>query len=123
MRVTRVLPVVGCALGFLLAGTSFAQNTGKLAFTVGGGFTEPVVHSDGRFDPGFNVGGGVGYNFLPNLGVMADFGFNHLGVSSATLNSIGVPAGSGRVYSLTLDPIVHFNPHGKFDAYVIGGGG
>jgi opacity protein-like surface antigen len=94
-----------------------------LAFSVGGGFTEPVVHSDGRFDTGFNVGAGVGYNFVPNLGIMAEFGFNHVGVSSATLNAFGVPDGAARTYSLTLDPIVHFNPHGRFDAYVIGGGG
>src|SRR5689334_19902422 len=114
MRVTRVLSVTGCVAAFLLGGACFAQNTSKFAFSVGGGFTEPVSHSDGRFDTGFNIGAGAGYNFHPNLGVMLDFGFNHVGVSSSTLSAVGVPDGSGRVYSLTLDPIVHFNPKGKF---------
>jgi opacity protein-like surface antigen len=123
MRVTRVLSITGCVAAFMLGGACFAQNTNKFAFSAGGGFTEPVSHSDGRFDPGFNFGAGAGYNFHPNFGVMADFGFNHLGVNSTTLASVGVPDGSGRVYSLTLGPIVHFNPKGKFDAYAIGGGG
>ena len=36
---------------------------------------------------------------------------------------MGVPDGEARLYSLTLNPIVHLNPHGNFDAYIIGGGG
>jgi opacity protein-like surface antigen len=122
MRVTRVLSVAGLA-GLTLASVCFGQNTNKFAFSVGGGFSEPVKHSDGRFDTGFNFGAGAGYNFHPNLGVMAEFGFNHLGVNSGILNSVGAPDGSGRIYSLTVNPIVHFNPKGRFDAYVIGGGG
>jgi opacity protein-like surface antigen len=122
MRVTRVF-TAGCALALCLGTASFAQNTNKFAFSVGGGFTEPAKQTDGRFDTGFNVGAGAGYNFHPNFGVMADFGFNHLGVSSRTLNSIGVPDGSGRIYSVTLNPVIRFNPKGRFDAYVTGGGG
>ena len=34
-----------------------------------------------------------------------------------------MPDGDARIYSVTLNPIVHFNPRGRFDAYVIGGGG
>src|SRR6185369_2305446 len=115
MRVTRVFSLAGC-MALFLGSACFAQNTSKFAFSVGGGFTEPVKQSDGRFDTGFNVGSGAGYNFHPNFGVMADFGFNHLGVSSRTLNSIGVPDGSGRIYSVTLNPVIRFNPKGRFDA-------
>src|SRR5690349_13271040 len=122
MRVTRVLSHFSVA-GLLLAGACFAQNTNKFAFSVGGEFTEPVNHSDGRFDPGFHFGAGAGYNFHPNFGINTEFGFNHLGVSSRILNSVGAPDGSGRIYSLTINPIVHFNPKGRFDAYVTGGGG
>lgn len=122
MLVTRVLSVASLA-GLAFASACFAQNTSKFAFSAGGGFTEPVRYSDGRFDPGFNLGAGAGYNFHPNFGLMTEFSFNHLGVSSGILNAAGVPDGSGRIYSLTLDPIVHFHPKGKFDAYAIGGGG
>ena len=122
MRVTRVLSVIGLA-GAIFSSAGFAQNTNKFAFSAGGGFTEPVKQSDGRFDTGFHFGAGAGYNFHPNFGLMGEFGFNHLGVSSRVLNSVGAPDGSGRIYSLTLNPIVHFNPKGKFDVYAIGGGG
>ena len=122
MRVTRVFSLIGL-VGAMFSSAGFAQNTSKFAFSAGGGFTEPVKQTDGRFDTGFHFGAGAGYNFHPNFGLMGEFGFNHLGVSSHVLNSVGAPDGSGRIYSLTLNPIVHFNPKGKFDVYAIGGGG
>ena len=47
-----------------------AQDTGKLTFAVGGGFTEPVRYTGGRLDTGFNITGGAGYNLMPRLGVL-----------------------------------------------------
>lgn len=113
----------GCLAGLVLAQPSAAQNTNRFAFNVGGGFTEPVRDSDGRMNVGFNLGAGAGVNFVPWLGLMAEFGFNHLNLSDRTLARAGVPDGDARIYSVTLNPILHFNPRGRFDAYVIGGGG
>jgi opacity protein-like surface antigen len=90
---------------------------------VGGGFTEPVKHSASRLDTGFNFTLGGGLNFTPHFGILGEFGYNQLGVTSAVLQREGVPDGQGRIYSLTLNPIVHFNPRGRFDAYIVGGGG
>ena len=42
------------------------------------------------------------------------------GINSATLNNLGFPCGDVRVLSATLDPIVHLNPNGYVDLYVIG---
>ena len=122
MYVTRVLSAVGCAVG-LFAGGCYAQDTSKFSFNAGGGFTEPAYSTGGSYDMGFNIGVGGGYNFNPHLGLMAEFGFNQLGVNSTVLNAVGAPDGTNRIYSLTLDPMVRFHPHGRFDAYVIGGGG
>lgn len=122
MRSIRRLSVCGAAV-LLLAGTCFAQNFNKFAFAAGAGFTEPVVHSDSRFDPGFHFGLGAGYKMHPNLTLMGEFGFYHLGVSSNILKNVGAPDGSGRIYSFTLNPVVHFKPRGMFDPYLIGGGG
>jgi opacity protein-like surface antigen len=122
MRTIRRLPVCGAAV-LLLAGTCFAQSLNKIALTAGGGFTEPVVHSDSRFDPGFHFGFGAGYKLHPRLTLMGEFGFYHLGVSSRILNNVGAPDGSGRIYSVTANPVVHLNPRGRFDPYLIGGGG
>jgi len=44
-------------------------------------------------------------------------------LSGSALSAAGAPAGSTRIYSLTLCPIFRFNPRGRFDAYAIGGGG
>lgn len=112
-----------CAAGLFFSGPLAAQNTSKLAFDVGGGFTEPVQHTDGRADIGFNVKAGAGYNFSPYFGILGEFGYNRLGLTSTLLSAAGVPDGNAHLYSVTLQPTVHFNPKGRFGAYVTGGGG
>jgi opacity protein-like surface antigen len=116
--------VTVCALAALLiASPAAAQTTNRFTFNVGAGFTEPVRHSDGRLDHGFNINAGAGYNFHPNFGLIGEFGYNWLGLAESALTAAGVPDGSARIYSLTLNPIVRLNPEGRFDAYLIGGGG
>jgi hypothetical protein len=122
MRRTFFCATTCCLCGLFLALPSTAQDTSKFTFNVGGGFTEPVRNSD-RLDMGFNINAGAGVNIVPNLGVIAEFGFNHLDLTRRALNFAGVPDGSTRIYSVTLNPIIHLNPKGRFDAYVIGGGG
>jgi opacity protein-like surface antigen len=119
-----VLHSIACGLGgLLLALPSAAQNTNRFTFEIGGGFTEPAKHAANRLDTGYNLTVGGGINFTPHFGIVGEFGYNELGVTSAVLQREGVPDGSGRIYSLTLNPIVHFNPRGRFDAYIVGGGG
>jgi hypothetical protein len=57
------------------------------------------------------------------LGALVDVGVSSLGINATTLNSIGAHGGDVYIFSATLDPIVHLNPHGRFDVYVTGGGG
>ena len=121
---TKVLYLTACCgAGLFLAGPAAAQNTSRFSFNAGAGFTEPVKQADGRFNTGFNINAGVGINLHPRLGLMAEFGFNDLGLSDRSLTNAGVPGGNGRIYSATLNPIFHFNPRGRFDVYAIGGGG
>jgi len=100
-----------------------AQEVPKFTFNVGAGFTRPVGDTGRHLDTGWNVQGGVGYNFSPYLGANVDVAFNDLGITSADLNRIGVPGGDVHILSATLDPIVHLNPHGHVDFYITGGGG
>ena len=81
----------------LFAGTSFAQNPSRFAFNISGGFTEPVGGTDGRVNTGFNINAGAGVNIVPHFGLMAEFGFNHFGLSSSTLAANGVLDGSARL--------------------------
>jgi len=90
---------------------------------VGGGLTEPVGPTNNRLDHGFNFTAGGGFNFTPAVGVIGEFCHNQLGITSGALQHVGVPDGGTRIYSLTFNPIVHFNPRGRFDAYLVGGGG
>jgi opacity protein-like surface antigen len=109
------------ALALLLGAPSFGQS--KLSFAVGGGPTVPGKHAGRNFNTGFNLTAGVGYHPVRAFGVMAEFGFNNMNITDTALQRVGVPDGSGRIYSFTLNPMVHLNPNGRFDVYLIGGGG
>jgi hypothetical protein len=100
-----------------------AQETQKFTFNIGAGFTRPAGNTGNHLDTGWNVQGGAGYNFSPYVGTNVDLAFNDLGIASADLSRIGVPGGNVHVFSATLDPIVHLNPHGHVDFYLTGGGG
>lgn len=112
-----------CMVGLFLTGELAAQDTSKFAFNVGGGFTEPVIHTDQRTNTGWNITAGAGWKLSPYFGVSAEFGYNRLDLSTATLTAVGVPGGNAHIYSVTLEPTVHLNPKGRVGAYVIGGGG
>jgi len=107
----------------ILAWPAAAQNTSKFNFNIGGGFSEPVRDTDGRLDMGYNINVGAGVNFVPAFGVVGEFGYNNFGLASSVLSAAGAPEGTTRLYSATLNPIIHFNPRGRFDLYAIGGGG
>jgi len=111
-----------CFSSFLVSILS-AQETQRLAFDIGGGFTQTVGNTGRNLDNGWNIGGGVGYNFSPYLGAMVQTNFNSMGINSTTLNNLGFPGGDVHVFSATIDPIVHLHPRGHFDVYLVGGGG
>lgn len=108
----------------LTAGASLkAQETSPFTFQLGAGFTQAVGRTGSYLDAGWNLSGGAGFNFGPYVGAMIDLNASSLGINSTTLGNIGVPGGSVTVFSATVDPIVHLNPHGHLDVYVSGGGG
>jgi hypothetical protein len=100
-----------------------AQEVPPFTFNVGAGFTQPVGNTGRHLDNGWNFDAGAGFNFHPRVGLMVQFNFNQLGINSGTLGNLGVPGGDVRKWSATLDPIVHLNPKGPMDVYLIGGGG
>ena len=106
-----------------LSGSLLAQEGSRFAFSVGGGFTQPVGNTGRNLDEGWNIQGGGGINFGPYLGAMIDVGYNSFGINSTTLSNIGVPGGDVHIFSATLDPVVHLTPRSHFDMYIIGGGG
>ena len=115
---TTMLKLIGAAA--LVSAPALCQS--PLSFSIGGGVTVPGRGSGSRFNTGYNLNAGIGVH-AHYLGVMAEFGFNHMNVSNGSLNAIGVPGGSARIYSATLNPMVHLLPGHAMDVYLIGGGG
>jgi len=110
------------AVVIALALPAAAQNS-KFAFAVGGGFTKPLRFADGPLKIGYNFTASAGVHASKHVGLSAEFGFNHFGISDNTLAALAVPDGSSRIYSVTLQPTFHFNPEGRFDFYTTIGGG
>lgn len=82
-------------LGILIsAGLLIAQGTG-FTFDVGAGFTAPVQHTDGRTNFGYNIVGRAEYNFISRFGLLGEFSYNELGLSSPFLASAGAKPGPG----------------------------
>jgi hypothetical protein len=115
--------ILSSCLGLLAGGVLGAQEVPRFTFDLGAGFTQPVGNTGRHLDEGWNVKGGVGYNFSPYFGTMLQLDYNSFGINSATLNNIGVPGGDLHVFSATIDPIVHLTPKHHADVYIIGGGG
>ena len=118
----KSLAVVSC-LGLLIGGSLCAQETSRFSFNAGAGITQPVGNTGRRLDTGWNIQGGAGYNFSTHVGALLQLDYNSFGINSATLNNIGFPGGDVRVFSATLNPIVHVTPNSRADVYFIGGGG
>ncbi len=110
-------------IGILTFLSASAQETPHFTFDVGGGFTTPPGSTGRQLDTGWNVGAGFGFNFSSVLGAKVDLGFSSMGINSNTLANIGVPGGDVRIFSATLDPVVHLTPHHHVDLYLTGGGG
>jgi hypothetical protein len=80
-------------LALFLSFTLTAQENSHIAFDIGGGFTQPIGNTGRYIDNGWNLGGGVGWNFTPYVGAMVQTNYNSLGINSSTLSDIGVPGG------------------------------
>jgi hypothetical protein len=118
--------VLASTLSFLSVVSLSAQNTQetqRFTFGLGAGFTTPVGNTGRFLDDGWNIQGGGGVNFSPYFGTMLNLNYNSMGVNSTTLGNLGFPGGGVHIFSATIDPIVHLNPHGRVDVYVTGGGG
>ena len=110
-------------IGLLMAGVLSAQEVSRFGFDLGAGFTQSVGNTGRNLDTGWNIQGGAGYNFSPYFGAKVQLDYNQMGINSTTLNNLGFPGGNVGIFSATLDPVVHLNPHGHFRVYLIGGGG
>ncbi len=118
----RSLLIVSC-ISVLGAGALNAQEVPRLTFDAGAGFTQPVGNTGRNLDLGWNIQAGGGINFNAWVAAKLQLDYNSMGINSGVLSNLGFPGGGVHVFSATLDPMVHLNPHGHLDVYLIGGGG
>jgi hypothetical protein len=111
------------AVSVCMSLTSLPAAAQLFTANIGGGFTTPVYNTGRRLDNGWNVQAGVGVRPIPYFGVMLDFNYNQMDVNQATLTNLQFPDGQARIWSFTLDPVIHLNPRGPVGVYLIGGGG
>lgn len=107
----------------LISGFCSAQEYPRFPFSVGGGLTQTMSSSNRPLDSGWNAGIATGINFHQYFGVMLELTHNSLGVNQNVLRPFGFSQGNVTVRSLTVNPIIHLNPKGPVDVYLIGGGG
>jgi hypothetical protein len=108
---------------FLSAGLLSAQEVAPFTANIGGGITQTVGLTGRNLDNGWNLQGAVGFNLNAYLGAVVEAEYNDLGITGAAANNLGFGSGSVRVFSATIDPVVRLRPRGRFDPYIIGGGG
>ncbi|HWQ56175.1 MAG TPA: outer membrane beta-barrel protein [Bryobacteraceae bacterium] len=119
---TKAIHFVLMSMSVLLAQRAAAQEP-RWTVNVGGGFTNPVRGIESRLDRGWNFSAGAGPRFTRNLSLVGEFNYNELDLSRAALTALSMPDGNTRVWSITANPRVNFNPDGILDFYLIGGGG
>jgi hypothetical protein len=109
---------------FVLPLAAQESEDGLFTAAVGAGFTTPAYATGTQTDVGWNAQAQAGINlFQGRFGLVGEFDFNDLGINSGTLSNLGFSGGNTYIYDWTVDPVIHFNPHGKFSFYLIGGPG
>lgn len=112
-----------CCISFFAVSTIASAQFAPVSFNVGGGATLPVYNTGYRHNNGWNLGAGVGIAPFSYLGARAEFQYSQMNINRTTLNALSFPQGQSRIWSLTLNPVIRFNPRGTVSPYLIGGGG
>lgn len=111
------------------------DGSSKFAFEAGVGPVTPAGSTGHYSRTGVDVSVGVGRNFSRAFGVLLQYDYTHMGVTTGASNNFicGGPSctgsfffGSGatHLWSLTVNPVITFSdPHSQWGAYIVGGGG
>ena len=96
----------------------------RLTFEGGGGFTIPTGSARQYENKGWNIKAGGGYKLNDRFSAMLDYDYVSMGVPSAILNQVNPQGGAAtHLWSLTINPIFNYISIGRWDGYVVGGGG
>jgi hypothetical protein len=88
---------------------------------LGAGASPTVGDIGSRLNSGWNMDVRAGRELTNGVGVFGDFTFSGLGVSDQVLQSLQVPNGTARVYSLTAGPMWKFPIGTRVNGHLLGG--
>lgn len=98
--------------------------TDHLVVEGGGGVTAPAAGTQKYANTGFNFLLGVGYRVNKRLSFLAEWQFNRMGVpNTLAYTTAQVPNGNEHLWTVGIDPKYDYVRGGRFDGYVLGGGG
>jgi opacity protein-like surface antigen len=103
--------------------TLAAQDFSKYTVEGGGGVSVPSGTAADRFNTGWNLLFGGGYNFNRHLAGLLEFQYDRFSLTNAVLQNANQPAGFNSYWGITLNPRYEFNPRGRLSGYVTGGYG
>jgi len=121
MCVARILFGLGFAV-LCTAGSAYAQWS-HVAFSAGGGFSEPIGPAGNNVNNGWNLDFRGAYKPSPHLGLDLDFNYNRWHLNNAALARFGEPNGYTTIWSLSFLPTVYGPPHGHVAPYAMAGPG
>ena len=87
------------------------------------GAAAPTSDISSRLSTGWGVDVGAGYQFTRWFDVLGEFGFAGMGVPSSVLQEFQAPDGTGRIFSLNVEPEVRFPLTRRLNGFVHGGVG
>lgn len=115
-----------------------ADGSTKIAFVAGAGLNVPVGNTGKFYTPSYDIEVGGGWNFNRTFGVLAEFHYDHVGLTGGSINyeynnliSAGVTPdeldgfdANGHVLSFSVNPVISLTQsRSKLGAYVTGGVG
>jgi hypothetical protein len=113
--------VFSIALMFVLLPTRASADQDSWSVDVGGGTSPTTGDISSRLTTGWNVDFRSGYQFNNVVGLFGEVDYHHLGVANQVLQTLQVPDGNARMWSVTLGPTFRFPITPRLDGYLLGG--
>jgi opacity protein-like surface antigen len=119
----RSTSLVGFGVVFMLFATRASADQHGWTFDFGAGTTPTTGEIRSRLTTGWNVDFRAGHDFSNGLGLIGDVTYNGFGVTNEVLQSLQVPNGNARLWSVTAGPRWRFSVGDNVHPYVLGGVG
>ncbi len=120
LRAALALTALGAPI--LLLGQE-GEPARHLTLSLGGGYTTPTGAVASDIDHGGNFVLSSGYFLNRHFGITGTFLFSDGGITRSALDALNEPAGTARIFAVTIDPTIRVPLPRGFALYALAGGG